>query len=276
MIRVCRDRLPAEPHRRCIHRAAPVGVRRRERGADIVTHMDRAWMKDQLEQYLILYGRYGAAQRSAAYSSYTDSMRALDHEAETLQPTVERILRALDPKLLDGLLPLGYDMANIDSRIRQALGILRDLDEWARRLSPDAPTLSADGMHPLMWSAASPVWSTGQYRVAVQQATVALSASIKKRARSTLSDRELVQRVFAPDPPKDGQVRLHLAGDRADRSWQSRQQGLHLLAQGAFAGIRNIAAHDEAEWTEQEALEHLAVLSVIARWADEADQVEGA
>ena len=127
----------------------------------------------------------------------------------------------------------------------------------------------------LMWSAASPVWSTGQYRVAVQQATVALSASIKKRAGSPLNDRELVQQVFAPDPPKDGQVRLHLVGDRSDRSWQSRQQGLHLLAQGAFAGIRNVATHDEAEWTEQQALEHLAVLSVIARWSEEARVVEG-
>lgn len=231
-------------------------------------------MQERLEHYLDLCERYESSYRSVSYASYTDSMRATDHEAETLQPTVERILRTLDPRLLDGLMPLGYDSTNIASRIRQALGVLRDQDEWARRLAPDAPTLSADGMHPLMWSAASAVWRTGQYRVAVQQATVALSASVKKRARSPLSDRELVQQVFAPDPPKDGQVRLHLAGDRSDRSWQSRQQGLHLLAQGAFAGIRNVAAHEEEEWTEQQALEHLAVLSVIARWTDEAGVVE--
>lgn len=232
-------------------------------------------MQERLKQYLVLCERYESAERGAGYANYTDSMRAIEHEAETLQPTVERILRALDPKLLEGLLPLGYGSPNIDSRIRQALGVLRDQDEWARRLAPDAPSLAADGMHPLMWSAASPVWGTGQFRVAVQQAAVALSASIKKRADSPLSDRELVQQVFAPDPPKDGQVRLHLAGDRSDRSWQSKQQGLHLLSQGAFAGIRNVAAHDEEEWTEQQALEHLAVLSVVARWADEAGVVKG-
>lgn len=248
---------------------------RRSGRPGILKLMDRAWMKERLEQYLNLCEIYASAQRNSGYSSYTDSMRAVNHEAETLQPTVERILQVLDPKFVADLLPLGYDMTNIDSRIRQALGILRDQEEWARRLSPDAPTLSAEGMHPLMWSAASPVWSTGQYRVAVQQAAVALSATVKKRARSTLSDRELVQQVFASEPPKDGQVRLHLPGERSDRSWQSRQQGLHLLAQGAFAGIRNIAAHDEVEWTEQQGLEHLAVLSVIARWADETRLVEG-
>ena len=231
-------------------------------------------MRERLEQYSALCERYEYSERIVGYGNYTDAMRSIDREAETLQPTVERILQALDPKLLDGLVPLGYDLSNIASRIRQALGVLRDQDEWAIRLAPDSPVLQADRMHPLMWSAAAPVWSTGQYRVAVQQATVALSARIKQQVGSSLNDRELVQQVFAPDPPKAGQVRLQLHGDRSDRSWQSRQQGLHLMAQGAFAGIRNVATHDEVEWTEQQALEYLAVLSVVARWADEAAVVE--
>jgi hypothetical protein len=63
-------------------------------------------------------------------------------------------------------------------------------------------------------------------------------------------------------------VRLHLPGDKASRDWKSCQEGLHLLAQGAFAGIRNPATHSGDEWTEQEVLEHLAVLSVVARWSD--------
>jgi hypothetical protein len=73
------------------------------------------------------------------------------------------------------------------------------------------------------------------------------------------------------EEPKPGQSRLHFQGNHADDHWKSRQQGLHLLAQGAFAGIRNIATHDKTAWTEHEALEHLAVLSVVARWADETD-----
>lgn len=230
--------------------------------------VDTDWMRERLEHYLGLCEQYNAREKGSGYS-YTDAMRTVDQEAQVLQPTVERILAALDPRLVEELTPLGYQMSNIERRIRQALGILDDRNEWAVRLAPDSPSLTADKMHPLVWAAAATVWDTGQYRVAVQQATVALSAQIKARAGSHLNDRELVAQVLAAEPPKAGQIRLHLPGKREDKTWQSRQQGLHLIAQGAFAGIRNVAVHDDAEWSEHEALEHLAVLSVVARWADE-------
>jgi hypothetical protein len=45
---------------------------------------------------------------------------------------------------------------------------------------------------------------------------------------------------------------------------------LGFSAAGAFQAIRNLAAHeDEVSWSEHEALEHLAVLSVVARWITE-------
>jgi hypothetical protein len=55
-------------------------------------------------------------------------------------------------------------------------------------------------------------------------------------------------------------VRLHLPGDNASRDWKSRQEG----------------THSGDEWTEQEVLEHLAVLSVVARWSDETEPVTAA
>jgi hypothetical protein len=51
--------------------------------------------------------------------------------------------------------------------------------------------------------------------------------------------------------PKPGQPRLHLPGDKTSRDWRSRQDGLHLLAQGAFAGIRNPATHSGDERTRR-------------------------
>ena len=107
------------------------------------------------------------------------------------------------------------------------------------------------------------------------QATVSLSELIAKKAASPLSDRDLVNQVFPSSDPGPGQVRLHFAGDKSNRTWRSRQNGLHLIAQGVFAGIRNVAAHTEAEWSEQVALEHLAVLSLVARWADETEVITG-
>jgi uncharacterized protein (TIGR02391 family) len=166
-----------------------------------------------------------------------------------------------------------YGTSRARSSVEQALGILRDQDEWKANLAPDAPSLIADEFHPNVWTAASAIWDTGQYRVAVQQAAVSLSLHIAAKAGSSLTERALVAQVFSREDPRPGQVRLHLPGDKSTDTWRSRQDGLHLLAQGAFAGIRNVATHTAAEWTEQIALEHLAVLSVVARWTDETASV---
>ncbi|KQW45062.1 hypothetical protein ASC77_19975 [Nocardioides sp. Root1257] len=81
--------------------------------------------------------------------------------------------------------------------------------------------------------------------------------------------------MFSSERPKSGQPRLHFPGwTPDDESWLSRQRGLHLLAQGAFAGIRNLVSHDVVELTEHEALEQMAVLSMVARWVDETELVE--
>lgn len=235
--------------------------------------VDVEWMREKLEEYLALCEQYDAAHRRAGYE-YSDECRRVDTSAQLLQPTVKRILARLDPELAKDFRGLGYSSGRPDRRVRHGLGLLKDREDLERRLAPDAPSLIADRLHPVVWAAAAPVWSTALYRVAVGQAAVALSAHLKARVGSHLSDRELVSQVFSPDEPRRDQVRLHVLGDRKDKSWRSRQEGLHLVAQGAFAGIRNPAAHDEAEWSEQEALEHLAVLSVVARWADDTEVVK--
>lgn len=42
-------------------------------------------------------------------------------------------------------------------------------------------------------------------------------------------------------------------------------------AVGCFMAIRNVAAHEEDELSEHEALEQLAALSLLARWIDECE-----
>ena len=75
--------------------------------------------------------------------------------------------------------------------------------------------------------------------------------------------------AFDLKEPVDGKPRLRAAGDRSTPMWKARQEGAKYMSAGAFLAIRNIAAHDETTWAEQEALEYLAVLSVIARWIEE-------
>jgi hypothetical protein len=202
-----------------------------------VHFVDTEWVRERLESYLALAEAYEASYRASNYQS-NDVTRELNDRAEGEEPTVRRILRTLHPTLDEDFLGVGYDMSNAESRVRQALGVLRDRDEWKVRLAPDAPSLTASEMHPVIWAAAEPVWETGNYNTAVQSAAVSLSAHIKARVGSHLNERELVQQVFSPDSPKAGQVRLHLPGTPQDKNWQSAQQGLHLIAQGAFAGIR--------------------------------------
>ena len=163
--------------------------------------------------------------------------------------------------------------------IVRAQGVVGDMADVASRLRPPAPTLSADAMHSWVWRAADPFWRSGHYAAAVETGAKALTAFLQQKSGSNLADRELVTDVFAPKA-KDGRVRLWLPGDRSTDTWRSRQEGLHHLAMGAYAGIRNVAAHSvDAGWSQQQALESLAVLSVVARWADETDvvtnQIEG-
>lgn len=49
-----------------------------------------------------------------------------------------------------------------------------------------------------------------------------------------------------------------------------------MLSMGTYAGIRNVVAHSvEPGWSEQQALEYLAVRSTVARWTSETDPVIG-
>jgi hypothetical protein len=236
--------------------------------------MDYNWMRQKLEAFLAVCEQYQAVSRPE-YDRTT--MKPIGDKIDDQVPTVERIIGQLDPNLLTERFGTAWHMGGLSETIkatRRALAVVRDRDEWKVNLAPDSPSLTADEFHPTVWKAAAEVWSTGEYKMAAQAACISLSAHIKDKAGSPpLNDGQLVAQVFSTDEPKPGQSRLHFPGNHADDNWKSRQRGLQHLAQGAFAGIRNIAAHDNETWTEHEALEHLAVLSVVARWADETDFV---
>lgn len=236
--------------------------------------MDREWMRDRLEEFLALCETYDQHERATGYQ-YTDEARRLNSQINAVIPTIREIIKRLDPELVSDITEPQHMSGTSHARraAERGLGILHDQDEWKAKLAPDAPSLVADQFHPHVWAAASAIWDTGNYRLAVQQATVSLSEHIAKKADSSLRDRALVSQVFSPNLPSPGQIRLHVPGDRSSDTWKSRQDGLHLIAQGAFAGIRNVATHTADEWSEQVALEHLAVLSVVARWTDETERV---
>lgn len=232
------------------------------------------WADGRLSTYLNLCRQVRDAVPPGEY--WNDQARQLNEQAELMLGTVRRIMQELDPSDTDELRPPSYGMSNdTEFRVRRALGVLRDLEEVERQMAPDSPGLTADRLHPRVWTAASAIWDTGEYRVAVAQAALALSMHIKALAESRLADGKLVSDVLSPDPPRIGATRLQFPGDRDDETWRSRQRGLHMLAQGAYAGIRNVSAHEDEPLEEHAALEYLAVLSVIARWVDETEPMQG-
>jgi hypothetical protein len=235
--------------------------------------VDTARMRVRLEAFKRLCEMYAEIHRS----DWSPEHQRITDEAIPQMPTVRRILNTLEPGLGDQIKQPQHigGMSHSLRAVQEGLGILDDWDEWAVRLTPEAPSLVVDQFHHHVWRPASALWDTGQFRVAVQQACVSLSAHIAVKAGSSLTERALVSDVFSPNSPRPGQTRLHLPGDKTTATWRNRQDGLHLIAQGAFAGIRNVATHTPDEWSEQIALEHLAVLSLVAHWADETEVVTG-
>jgi hypothetical protein len=193
-----------------------------------------------------------------------------------LEPTVLEIFRALDPesRYIRTEEDYSHTYTPVDRRnLETAVALAEDQQEWAVRLAPDSPSLAADHFHPWVWDSAQPLWASGHYRMAVNAAAVAINARTQtKVSRRDVSDDDLMNQVFSTSPPQPGKPRLRIPGDHTDRTIQSRQRALGPFAQGCFAGIRNLAAHEDGpDWPEQRALQYLASLSILAGWIEECE-----
>lgn len=89
--------------------------------------------------------------------------------------------------------------------------------------------------------------------------------------RNDISETALWQETFSGQPPQPGKPRLRWPGDPKDRDVKSMNDGLRQLAPGIQMTIRNAVTHQEAELSEQAAIERLATLSLLARWVEECD-----
>ena len=121
------------------------------------------------------------------------------------------------------------------------------------------------------------LWDDGHYREAVQAAATAVEQQTKRKVdRGDLSGGDLYLGVFMPGG-KPGERRLrfrnieeYTAGGDTTQDWTSAHRGAAFFGQGCSQGIRNLVSHNTDDVDEQVALEHLAALSVLARWVDTA------
>lgn len=187
-------------------------------------------------------------------------------------------------QVLDKVLPQWRSADNRGSEAKQNLrwehlrywasrGIaaLEREEELREKLGDTAPRISVADLHPWVWSGASSLWQSGHFREAVEGAIRKLNAETQnKLGRRDVSETDLFNQAFSDDPASSDKPRLHRMKNDKSKTFTSVQRGARMFAEGVFAGVRNPLAHEvDQEMSEQQALEYLAALSVLARWVDE-------
>lgn len=159
-----------------------------------------------------------------------------------------------------------------EASIRARESLVR-AEEVRQNLGEDAPDLSAAELHDWVWSGAKSLWQSGHYREAVEGGIKKLNAETQNKVgRRDVSETNLFKQAFSTDDATPGKARLRRMVPDASDTYKSVQRGAMAFAEGVFAGIRNPLSHEaDQELSEQEALEYLAALSVLARWVDESE-----
>ena len=121
-------------------------------------------------------------------------------------------------------------------------------------------------MHPIVAEAAAENWNDGQYRAAVVKAVEAVALKAKDMTgQHDLPEALLWQEVFNPAEPTARRTRLRWPGEPGDRFAKLMNDGMRLLAPGIQLTLRNAVPAGAPELDEQEALERLGAISLLAR-----------
>jgi len=216
---------------------------------------------ERLQRAAYLSDEYGSAPANSDRES-----EAWD-ELMMLKPAVDAILRRYVPDILARATP--DDLKWYRDCCLQAVGVVTN-EAFIQSLAPAGPSLQATEWHPWIWTAAESLWRSGHYRAAVAAAAGNLTAQTQAKVqRWDVADDDLMTQALTPKDPEPGKGRLRVQGDWDSQFVRGLQEGLMSYARGAYALIRNPATHDVAEWLEQDALEQLSALSVLARQIDQ-------
>lgn len=235
--------------------------------------MNTEWAIAELDKFITQTVMTNASGANLITSR--DRTAASDVEVTKQAPVVEKILDRVIPNWRTEVPDTSAN--NRWSRHREAA--IRAREELVREqeveenLGENAPELSAAQLHPWIWSGAKSLWQSGHYRESVEGAIKKLNAETQNKVgRRDISETDLFKQAFSKDAPSPGKARLRRMSDDGSKTYDSVQRGAMNFAEGVFAGIRNPLSHEaDQELSEQEALEYLAALSVLARWVDEAE-----
>jgi len=162
--------------------------------------------------------------------------------------------------------------------IRESLvrlrGWIHDMHKASAILGPTGPQLSASRLHSWVWDAAVSLWDSKNFRQAIHAAATNVEEQLKgKLDRYDVSGTALLNEAFSSNEASEGHPRLRFTSIDPERldDWNSAHDGARAFGAGCMLAIRNLATHGTSELPEQEALERLSALSVLARMIDAAE-----
>lgn len=117
-------------------------------------------------------------------------------------------------------------------------------------------------LHPVVAEIAGALFNDRYYAQAAFEAFKALEVRLRKLSGLDLSGRDLATQALSGDPPR-------VVVSRHDgRTGADEQDGLRFIFMGVMQGLRNPGGHELDALDRQEALEELAVASLLMRWLD--------
>lgn len=158
----------------------------------------------------------------------------------------------------------------IPQTIMMLEGLIAWLEEKQADLGQDTTTRVRAAfedldLHPRMADVCADLYRDGHYRNAVLDASVALVNFVKERSRRhDLDGANLMRTVFSKSNP------VLAFNDLNDPTELDYQEGMMHLFEGAVLALRNPRAHALLDDSPEDALEYIALLSLLAKHLDRA------
>lgn len=229
--------------------------------------MDVEWALAELRKYQWLHERVPLPPEEAdekhktAYRGTLDERKNQAHTVETIaQAVYGKSVRWFGARDVHRLI---WELTEGDAA-REKLGLNEEPE----------PAFQANKMHPWVWEAARPHWTSGNDRAALWAAAINVNSRLQaKVGRKDLGESKLLREVFSTEAPREGRARLRLCDESNPDLFKDMHVGASSLGQGLFAAVRNPLNHvteDEHDLSEAESLEALAAFSLLARWIERA------
>lgn len=229
--------------------------------------MEVEWALEQLEQWKHLNERIRLPSEEATPNRKTRKRGTLvelwniDNVVKAIaEATYEAVPRYVSE---EGVQTLIWDLTD-GADVRERLG-----------LTVAAPTFRANSMHPWVWDAARPHWTSGNHDAAVWAAAVNVNSRLQHKVeRYDIGESKLLNEVFSIQPPEENRPRLRLVDATNPDLFKDVHLGAAALGRGLYSAVRNPLNHVDAEVHqigEGEALEALAGFSLLSRWIDRAE-----